>query len=246
MQFVTLQTVGGISGAQKLIEHVIQLLTKEYGNDGRRSLVCTQTMVISYVSSGLTQQICMDVDCFQDAGENQQELTVLMGTFARIQKIDAVVRGQRPVVMFTGSIDTGEWFLMKQAYQTLLSSNSLQCLHHNLVVVSCYIGFCIDGSKLMLGRSYFVMLGFCRNTHFPELFVDLSHVTADSLTQSSKIMVVKFLSLWRHSAEQGTAGIDQVFSLKIFFTVNQEIFLLSTDGGNHLMRGGVSEQAEET
>ena len=83
----------------------------------------TQTMVVSYICSRLTEKICMNINCLQDAGENQQELAVLVGAFTRLQKIDAVIGG--PVVMFTGSIDTGKGFLMEQANQTLLCSDSL-------------------------------------------------------------------------------------------------------------------------
>ena len=85
----------------------------------------TQTMVVSYICSRLTEKICMNINRLQDAGENQQELAVLVGAFARIKKIDAVIGGQGPVVMFTGSIDTGKGFLMEQADQTLLCSDSL-------------------------------------------------------------------------------------------------------------------------
>ena len=85
----------------------------------------TQTMVIADVCSRLTEKICMNINRLQDAGENQQELAVLVGAFARIQKIDAVIGSQGPVVMFTGAIDTGKGFLVEQAYQTLLCSDSL-------------------------------------------------------------------------------------------------------------------------
>ena len=85
----------------------------------------TQTMVIADVCSRLTEKICMNINRLQDAGENQQELAVLVGAFTRLQKIDAVIGGQGPVVMFTGAIDTGKGFLMEQAYKTLLCSDSL-------------------------------------------------------------------------------------------------------------------------
>ena len=125
MKLMAFQAVGGISSAQKLIEDVIQLLTKEYGNNRRRSLMCTQTMVISYIGSRFPEKIGMNINRLQDAGENQQELAVLVGAFARIQKIDAVIGSQGSVVMFTGAIDTGKGFLVEQAYQTLLCSDSL-------------------------------------------------------------------------------------------------------------------------
>lgn len=90
------------------------------------------------------------------------------------------------------------------------------------------------------------MLGLGWDAHFPEFLVDLSHVTADSLTEGSEVMIVKLLSLRRHGTEQGTAGIDQVFSLQIFITVNQEILLLGADGGYYLAGCSVSKKPKET
>ena len=169
-----------------------------------------------------------------------------MWPFARIKQIDAIISGQRPVVMFAGTIDTGKWFFVKQADQTLLGSHTFQSLHHDLVVISCHICLSIDWSKLMLCRSHFVMLCLGRYTHLPELFIDLAHITTNALAKSTKIVIVQLLTLWRHSTKQGTAGIDQILSLEIFIAVDQEIFLLSTDGRNHFLRGGVSKETEQT
>ena len=67
MKLMAFQAVGGISSAQKLIEDIIQLLTKEYGNNRRRSLMCAQTMVISYIGSGFPEKIGMNINRLQDA-----------------------------------------------------------------------------------------------------------------------------------------------------------------------------------
>ena len=72
------------------------------------------------IGCGLTEQICMLIYRFQDTGQYQQELYVLVRCLARIQQVDAIVRGQRPVVVLTGTIDTCERFLMQQTFQTVL------------------------------------------------------------------------------------------------------------------------------
>ena len=66
--------------------------------------------------------------------------------------------------MLTGTIDACIWFLMQQTSQAMLYSDTFHCLHNKLVVVNCDIGCFIDRSQLMLCRSYFIMLCFCRNT----------------------------------------------------------------------------------
>ena len=78
----------------QLCHHILQLLAQEYGNDGRRCLVGAQTVIVSHIGCGLTQQVCMLIHRLQDTGQYQQELDVLMGCLARIQQVDAVVRGQ--------------------------------------------------------------------------------------------------------------------------------------------------------
>ena len=67
----------------------------------------------------------MLVHCLQDTGEHQQELDVLMRRLARIQKVLAVVCGQGPVVMLTGTVDSCERFLMKQSAHAMAACNFL-------------------------------------------------------------------------------------------------------------------------
>ena len=94
----------------------------------------------------------------------------------------------------------------------------------------------------MLCRCDLIMLCLCRYTKFPEFFVDILHVSCDTLTDASKVMVIHFLSFWRHCAEQGTAGVDQVFSLQEFLCIYQEVFLLRSYGRSYFLGSGVSEQ----
>ena len=53
-----------------------------------------KALVISNICSGLTKKICMLVNCFQDTGQNQKELNVLMWCLTRLQKIDSIVCSQ--------------------------------------------------------------------------------------------------------------------------------------------------------
>ncbi len=65
----------------------------------------------------------------------------------------------------------------------------------------------------MLCRCYLVVLGLSGNAKLPEFLVNRLHVSTDTLTDDTKVMVVQLLALRRHGAKQGTAGVDQVFSL---------------------------------
>ena len=188
--------------------------------------MAAKSLVISHICRRFTQKICMFIYCFQDTGEDQKELNIFMRCFARIQKIDSVICGKRPVVMLTGAIHTCKWFLMKDTAHSMAAGNLFKNTHHHLVLVCCDIDRCINRCKLMLCRSNLIMLCLCRNSKLPAFFIYLFHVCGNSLTDTSKVMVIHFLSLRRHSSKKSSACIDQVFSLKPFLFIDQEIFLL--------------------
>ena len=54
--------MSGLSGAAKLIHHVLQLLADEHGNNRGRCLVGPQSMVISHVCRGFAKQIGVAVN----------------------------------------------------------------------------------------------------------------------------------------------------------------------------------------
>ena len=112
---------------------------------------------------------------FRMQAEYQKELNILMRRLARIQQVDAVVCGERPVVVLTGTIHAGKGLLMKQALQTVLLGHPFQGLHDDLVVVDGHVALCINRSQLMLCRSYLVVLGLGRNAQLPQFLVHILH-----------------------------------------------------------------------
>lgn len=82
--------------ADQLLQNILKLLTKEYGDNCRRCLVSSETFIVSNVCCGLSQKICMLINGFQDTGENKKELDILMRSFSRLKKVDpsSVVRDQ--------------------------------------------------------------------------------------------------------------------------------------------------------
>ena len=67
----------------------------------------------------------MNIYSLQNAGQNQQELNVLVRRCAGIQHIDAVICGDGPVIMLAGSIHTGKGLLMKETGQAMMSGHPL-------------------------------------------------------------------------------------------------------------------------
>ena len=82
-------------------------------------LVCAETMVIACACDGYAEKILVFVDRLDDRREEQKELRVLIRGFAGFQKVDARVRGNGPVVVFTASVNACKRFLMKQTHETV-------------------------------------------------------------------------------------------------------------------------------
>ena len=169
-----------------------------------------------------------------------------MRRLARFQHIDPVVRHKRPVVMLSGTIDSGKRLLMQQTLHSMLARHPLQCLHHDLIVIHRDIDFRVDRRQFMLCRSHLVMLGLCGNTNFPEFNIDIAHKRRDPLADRAEIMIVQFLSFRRHCAEQRSSGIDQVFSLQKFLCIHKEIFLLGSDRRRYFSGCCIPKQPEQT
>ncbi len=125
----------------------------------------------------------------------------------------------------------------------MLAGHALQRLHHDLVLVNGYIGLGINRSQLVLCRSHLVVLGLCRHTELPELFIDILHKGCDALTDRTKIVIVQLLPLRRHRTEQCTACEDQILPLHEFLLIYEEILLLRTYGRSHFFRSRIAKQS---
>ena len=103
----------------------------------------------------------------------------------------------------------------------------------------------IDRCKLVLSGRDLVVLGLCHDTKFPELLVQFLHIRLDTGLDRAKIMVVQFLTLGRLRSEQGTPGINQVFTLLIDLAVDEEILLFRSDSRTDRGHILIAEKAED-
>ena len=233
---------GRRSGADKLLHDILQLFSQKDGYNGRRRLIGSQTVVIARIGSRFPQQAGMFIHGLDYAGKHQQKLHIFMRRHTRIQQIDPVVGGKRPVVMLSGAVHAVKRLFVQETFESMLARDPLQRLHHQLVAVDSQIRFFIDTGQLMLSRSHFVVLGLGRNPHPPQLPVDILHKGNDLLPDRSVIMVVHLLPLGRHGPEESPSRVDQIFPLHEFFGIHQEVFLLRSDIWRHLAGGRVAEQ----
>src|SRR5699024_8678993 len=114
---------------------------------------------------------------------------------------------------------------MKEALHSMLRRYSFQSLHNDLVVVHLYIGLRIDGGQLMLGRRYFIVLGFSSNAQLPQFLIYMLHIRRNSLTDGSQIMIIHLLTFGSHSSNKSPSGKYQIFSFAEFFFADQKILL---------------------
>ena len=124
--------------------------------------------------------------------------------------------------------------------------NLFHRFHYQLILVGCYIYSRIDGRKLVLRGSHFVMFGFCGDSQFPQFLVEVLHKICDSVPYRCVILVGLFLSLCGRSAEQRASRIFQVFALHIVVFIDKKIFLLASDDGGNFFRILVSEKPEKS
>ena len=217
LQLSAFQTMCRLPCTYKLIDHILELLSKENGNNCRRRFICPKPVIISRISRRFSEKFRVSVDRFQNTCQNKKELNILMRCLSRFEHIDAIVCYQRPVIMFSRSIHPCKRFLMEQTFHSVPACHPFQSLHHDLIMVYRNIRFCIDRSKLMLSRRSLVMLSFRRNAYLPKFFVYIFHKRCDSLSDRSEIVIVHLLTFRRHRAKQRPSCIDQVFSLKKLF-----------------------------
>ena len=71
-------------------------------------------MIVPFAGNGGSQQVVVIVDGLDHIDEERQELQVRRWVLSWVQQVLAVARGQRPVVVFPVSVQSGKRFLVKQ------------------------------------------------------------------------------------------------------------------------------------
>ena len=214
-------------------EDLLQLRTDVHGNDGRRRFVRAQTVVVRGGGYADAQHILIIVHGLNDRAEEQQKLGVLRRGLARLQKVHAGIRAQRPVVVLAAAVHAGKRLFMQQADHPVAGGDLLHRLHRELVVVGRNVSGRKDRRQFMLRGRNLVVLGLGQHADLPKLLIQLLHERGDAGLDATEIMVVQLLPLRRLCAEERAPGVDQIPALVINALVDEEIFLLRADRGAH-------------
>ena len=187
----------------------------------------------------------MDVHCLHDAGEDQQELQVLVGGVAGVQQVLAGVGADGPVVVLAGAVDAGIGLFVEEADQAVTGGHPLHGLHGQLVLVHGQVAHGEDGGHLMLGGGHLVVLGGGGDAQLPQLLIQVGHEGAHPVPDDAEVLVLQLLPLGGGCAEEGAPGVDEVPALQILLPVHQEVLLLGPHLGDDLFGRGVPKQPED-
>jgi hypothetical protein len=185
------------------------------------------------------------LDATDDGHEEGQELGVGVGVVARVEKVLAVVRGHRPVVVLARAVDAGERLLVDEEHQRVLGGEPPHRAHHDHVVVRA------DGRRLEhrghleLARGDLVVAGPGRDAQPPQLAVEIHHEGQDPLPDRAEVLVLQLLALGRGRPEQGPAGEDEVGPLEGQPAVDEEVLLLRPDRREDPLGRRVAEPAQD-
>ena len=211
----------------KRVDDARKLIAQEDRDNGRRSLVRAQAMVVSAARNAHAQQVLIIVDRFDDAGEEYDELQVRLRRVARVEQV-LILGAEAPVVMLARAVNAFKRLFMLQAHEAMVAREQLHHFHGEQVLVNRAVRVAEHRGELMLARRDFVVLGFRGNREAPQLVVELFHERIHRRANGAEIMLVEFLALARGRAEQRAAAHDKVLATFVIFFGNKEVFLLGT------------------
>ena len=214
------------------LDHGIQLIAQEDGNDGRRRFVGAQAGIVAGRGHCAAQKLLIFINALDKGCQENQELSILPWGFSGAEQIFAGIRGKGPVVVLAAAVDPGKGLFVEQAHQIVLGSALFHGAHNKLVVIAGLVCIRVDRGKLMLAGCALVVLCFGENAQPPQLLIQILHEFGYPGTDGGEIVVVQLLSLGRGCAEKSSACQAQILPLGVQVLGQKEILLLSAHTGD--------------
>ena len=227
-----------------LVDHVHQLVAQVDGDDGRRRLVRTETVVVARAGTGHAEQVGMGIHGVNDGAQRREEHGVLVRVLARIEQVALAVR-KAPVVVLARAVHTGKRLFVQQAHEPVTVRHVAERFHDHHVVVASEVHVLENRGKFELRGGDFVMAGLGRDTEAPKFLLHVVHEIEDAARDAAKVVVVHLLVLRGSGPEDGTAGLVQVGALQVETLVDQEVFLFGAERHGRLL-GTRLEAGHET
>ena len=125
---------------------------------------------------------------------------------------------------------------MQEAHKSVVASHPTQRVHHELLMVGCWVCIFVDRRHLELPRSDLIVTCRHRNTQLVEFELHLIHELEDPRGDRAEVMVVHLLTLRRLRAKQRPASRHQIRSTIEELLVYKEVLLLRAARRTHGLR----------
>ena len=193
----------------------------------------------------------MLVHSFENGGEESEEANVLVRSLTWLEEVQAIEirrvgdHGHRPVTMFTRAVDSREGLLMQKRLKPMSQCDTPECCHHEHVVIDGEIGLFEIRRHLELAGRDFVVTSSDRHAELVQLELRFSNASLDALRDSAEVVVLELLPAWRRSADKGTPAHHQIGAHGVVRAIDEEVFLLGSEGGEDALDTLVAQELEE-
>ena len=222
-----------------MVEQVGELSAQEAGNDGGWRLIGSESVGIGGTHDGSLDESVVTVHAHEGLDDEYHEAQIVLGSLARSVEQHARVGREAPVVVLTRTIDAGKGLLVEQHTEPVAARNLLHDRHDKHIVVYSQVALLEDGRQLKLVGRNLVVTGLAGDAKGKSLDFQVLHKGLNALRDGSEVVVVHLLVLGRVVTHKGTAGKHQVGTREVESFVYEEVFLLPTQVGLHLLDIGV-------
>ncbi len=217
----------------QFVQHLGQLRTDEHGDNGRRGFIGAQPVVVPGRGDRGPQQAGIVVHGFDGIDKKGQELQVGAGCLAGSQQVFSGIGAYGPVVVFSGAVDTGKRFFMKQDPELMPAGDLVHQVHEQLVMVNGKVYRFVNRRAFKLSRGHLVVPGPQGNAQAVGFRFKIHHKPVYPFRDGPEIMVFELLPLGRGVAVECAPGDHEVRAAIIQGFINQEIFLFPTQCGRN-------------
>ena len=93
-------------------------------------------MIIARARNRGAKQKLIILNCFDGIDKKGQELEVSHWRFPWTQQVDTSICLQRPVVVFSRTVDPCKWFFMQQHFKVVPAGNFAHDVHKQCIVIN--------------------------------------------------------------------------------------------------------------
>ena len=227
-----------------MVEQFSELCTEERADNGRRSLVATQTVGIGSRHDRRFQQSVVFIDCHKGLNDEGDETQVLLGCLTGSMQQYPIVGRQAPVVVFTRTVDAVEGLFVQQHAETVVACHLLHQRHEQHVVVHSQIALLKDRCQFKLVGGNLVMACLDGNGQFEGLNLQVLHKGLYAVRDGAEVVVVHLLVLGTLVPHQCASCHQQVGAGRIEPFVHEKVFLFPTEVDLYLLHIVIEETAD--